>query len=46
MKKKKEKEFGIMKNGTEQGTVWAKTKKEADGKVFAAYGEHREVFEL
>jgi len=46
MKKKKEKEFGIMKNGTEQGSVWAKTKKEAEGKVFAFYGEYRKVIEL
>lgn len=40
------KEFEIFKNGTQQGTVWAKNKKEAENKVFATYGEHREVSEV
>jgi len=44
--KKKTKEFEIFKNGTQQGTVWAKNLKEAKGKVFATYGEHREVYEV
>jgi hypothetical protein len=44
--KDKLKEFEIFKNGTQQGTVMAKNLKEAKDKVFAAYGEHREVYEI
>lgn len=40
------KEFEIYKNGTQQGTVMAKNLKEAQAKVFATYGEHREVYEV
>lgn len=37
------KEYIIYKNGTQQGSVFAKTKKEAKRIVFATYGEHRQV---
>jgi hypothetical protein len=37
------KEYQVIKNGTEQGTLRANSIKEARGIVFATYGEHREV---
>ena len=42
---KKLKEFEIYKNGTEQGSVFAKNKKEAEKIVFATYGEARTVYQ-
>jgi hypothetical protein len=38
------KTFGIYRNGTQQGTIQAKTKKEAKSEVFAHYG--KDCFEL
>ena len=40
------KEFEIFKNGTQQGTVWAKNKREAEWIVFATYGEKRVVYPI
>jgi hypothetical protein len=42
---KKLKEFEVYKNGTEQGSVFAKNKKEAEKIVFATYGEARVVYQ-
>ena len=40
------KEFEIYKNGTQQGTVWAKNKREAEKIVFAIYCEQRMVYPI
>jgi len=39
------KTYEIFKNGTQQGEVQAKNLAEAKRKVFATYGEHRDVYE-
>lgn len=39
------KTYEIYKNGTQQGEVEAHSLSEAKKKVFAHYGEHREVYE-
>jgi antirestriction protein len=39
------KTYEIFKNGTQQGEVRATSLKEAKRKVFATYGEHRDVYE-
>ncbi len=40
------KEFEVYRNGTQEGTLWAKNKKDAENIVFATYGEYREVYEV
>jgi|688.fasta_scaffold37842_15 hypothetical protein len=40
------KTFEIYKNGTQQGEVKANSLEEAKNKVFAYYGENREVIEV
>lgn len=40
------KTFEIFKNGTQQGTINAKNKKEAQKIVFATYGEDRDLHEV
>lgn len=37
------KTYSIFKNGTQQGTIKAISRKQAESIVFATYGEHREV---
>jgi hypothetical protein len=39
------KEFEVFKNGTQEGTLFAKDLQEAEDMVFAAYGEFRSVSE-
>lgn len=40
------KEYGVYKNGTHQGNVFAYNITEAEGIVFSTYGEHRLVQEI
>ena len=40
-KAKKLKEYSIMRNGTEHGTVKAESKKDAREQLFAAFGDNR-----
>lgn len=45
MNRKIRKKFWVLKNGTIQGEVVAKSKTDAEGIVIAKYGEEREVVE-